>query len=240
MKTKNAHALTLGSVLLLAVSQMTHADIDFLGINHWVGSGANQSALVIDWNDGIGTESFVWGYRFDGAVTAETMFLDVVASDPYLYARVGTDGGFGIPVYGIGYDLDQDGFSVDDGIVFNGLGLAVTGDPLNPEEGDKLDADDHYLEGWWTGFWGQTETVSTGSPYGGSGVWTNGLGLIQHDLADGTWTGLSFAPGFASSDPSEPISAPLSAVPEPSTLALFILGVCGLIGGRMALCHQRK
>ena len=46
-----------------------------------VGTGANQASLVIDFNDGAGTESFAWGYRWDGTASGEDMITAIAAGD---------------------------------------------------------------------------------------------------------------------------------------------------------------
>ena len=35
-------------------------------VTFWVGSGANEAVLIVDFQDGTGTASYAWGYRFDG------------------------------------------------------------------------------------------------------------------------------------------------------------------------------
>ena len=43
--------------------------VDCGDIQLWAGTGANEAAMVIDWNDGKSDESLVWGYRWDGSAT---------------------------------------------------------------------------------------------------------------------------------------------------------------------------
>ncbi|MEM9080969.1 MAG: PEP-CTERM sorting domain-containing protein [Verrucomicrobiota bacterium] len=49
-----------------------------------VGSGSNFAGLVIDFNDGLSTESFAWGYRWDGAASGEDMLVAILSADPNL------------------------------------------------------------------------------------------------------------------------------------------------------------
>jgi hypothetical protein len=50
-------------------------------IEYWVGLGANRSALVIDFHDGTGKQSFAWGYYYDGIKTGADMLLAISAAD---------------------------------------------------------------------------------------------------------------------------------------------------------------
>ncbi|MDX9749619.1 MAG: hypothetical protein RBT71_00865, partial [Flavobacteriales bacterium] len=61
-------------------------------VTFWVGSGANEAVLVVDFQDGTGTSSYAWGYRFDGATTGEAMLNAVADADPNFAIVVG--GGF--------------------------------------------------------------------------------------------------------------------------------------------------
>jgi PEP-CTERM motif len=69
---------------LILVASVSGQAIQFENIRYWVGSGANQAALVIDFNGGTAQGSFVWGYRFDGAKSGEEMIRDIAAHDPTL------------------------------------------------------------------------------------------------------------------------------------------------------------
>lgn len=194
----------------------TFDDIDF-----WVGSGANEAALVIDWNDGKSPESLLWGYRWDGSATGEDMLTAVVAADSRLYATLGVDTGFGTPVYGLGYNLDNGGFGTSPTLTFID-GIATISDSADTDDARMpSDADDHYSEGWNSGFWGYY--------VGGQGAtasWQSSLtGMSGRVLVDGTWDGWSFAPSFDFTTPTDPVPEPLS----------FALASCGLL-----LCLSRR
>src|SRR3974390_1833771 len=66
---------TLRNLMLaaLAAFSFTAPAPDFSNIQFWVGSGANQAALVIDWRDGLTPESLLWGYRWNGSATGLDM-----------------------------------------------------------------------------------------------------------------------------------------------------------------------
>jgi hypothetical protein len=187
-------------------------------IQFWVGSGSNQAAIVIDWNDAKTPESLIWGFRWDGVATGQTMLNAIEAADPRLTQTPG--GGGPSTVYGLGFDTDSDGFSI-----------TGTGDAGTP-----TDADDHYKVGWFSaGFWSywvnnnNQTTLPNQSGVGDAATrWSSsGGGFTTRTLSNNSWDGWSFAPGFTSTRPSPPDAV---LVPEPSMLvgAVLILAGCAL------------
>ncbi|HOX55296.1 MAG TPA: hypothetical protein P5205_01860 [Candidatus Paceibacterota bacterium] len=200
------------------VSAATFDDIQF-----WAGSGANRAALVIDWNDGKSAESLLWGYRWDGTATGLDMLLGVVSADSRLFAHLG-EFVWGTSVLGLGYDLNQSGgFGVAPALMFDRGGLATDSDPDDSRVAS--DAADHWIEGWNNGFWAYYLKATTAEAWASSMV-----GAGERILADGVWDGYSFAPGFAGTEPGEPLAA---TVPEPATLTLFLLS------GVLLVCARR-
>jgi hypothetical protein len=183
----------------------------FADIQNWVGTGTNSAVLVIDWNDSKSPESLAWGYRWNGAATGEQMFLAIAESDPRLYAKIGTPGTYGTPIYGVGYDLDNDSnFGVNDGTTFNAAGFATVTDN-DADGGGASDTDDHYREGWFNdGFW--FHYTNDANPYAVGSSWGDGFGLFSRTLVNGGWDSLSYAPGFVGSAPGSAEPVP---VPEP-------------------------
>ena len=79
----------------------------FKDIKYWVGSGTNECAVVIDFNDGsVMNSSFAWGYRWNGDAPSFKTILDEIAADDPRLASFISDSGW---VSGFGYDVDDDG-----------------------------------------------------------------------------------------------------------------------------------
>jgi len=188
------------------------AGFSFSDIEYWVGDGANEAALVIDWNGGGAPVSLAWGFRWDGAATGQDMLTAVINADANLYGRFASFG-FGEVIVGLGYDLDGDGFGISDGTDFGASGLAFAG---TSDGQTATDGDDYYAEGWNTGFW--SYALGAGDPFDG-GAWGGALvGFGDRALSDGDWDGYRFAPGFVSEDPRLPIAA----VPAPASGLLLV------------------
>ncbi|HLP76653.1 MAG TPA: PEP-CTERM sorting domain-containing protein [Candidatus Paceibacterota bacterium] len=226
---KKFRLLSLAVASLFALSTARAATFD--DIQFWTGSGANQAALVIDWNDGKSAESLVWGFRWDGTATGMDMFQAIVNADTRLFAHVSPSGSFGVAVFGIGYDLNGNGnFGVTPGLTFDAGGLSVGGYATADDTRTATDAADHWLEGWNSGSWGYYNKASADA------LWSSDNSGASFDvLGNGSWSGFSFAfgawPNTVYTDPSAPNAAP---VPEPGTLSLLIAG------GMLVLCARRN
>ena len=201
-------ALVLAAALLTVSAASAYA-FSFSDIEFWVGSGSNQAALVIDWNDGISPESLAWGYKWDGAATGNDMLSAVVNADPRLYANFDRSHG-GVVAYGIGYDVDNDGFTYMPGPDDTGR----AGDPA-----------DHYKEGWmFAGYWSYYLSAD-------GAAWDFGMeGFAYRVLSDGCWDGWSWAPSptWDGGTPSDPVAAPIP-VPEPGSLGTLLIGMAALV-----------
>ncbi len=214
-------AILVCSAMLVSTSSV-EAAFTFDDVENWTGSGSNQAVMIIDWNDGIDSESLAWGFRWDDTATGADMFTAIVGADDRLYAKLAPGS-----VYGMGYDLDDDGFAVSDGTVFD------QGNANLPGPGDdstaSLDLDDHYLEGWMSaGYW--SYWLYESSPFNGG--WEGSLtGMGGRALTNGAWDGWSFAPASSnwySGPPDAPVAA-ASSVPEPGSL-LTMLGLGSVFG----------
>jgi hypothetical protein len=159
----------------------------FDDVTFWVGAGANRAAVVIDFDgDDGGDQSLAWGYRWSGGAFGIDMLRAVVVADPRLYAKLGTFS-YGTSVFGLGYDLDDDGqFGVADETTFDENGVATA---AYKDGNAATDGGDLYREGWEDGTW--SYGVAASDP------WTNGwsyaaLGASLQPLADGAWNSWAF------------------------------------------------
>ncbi|MDZ4743608.1 MAG: hypothetical protein SGI98_09350 [Verrucomicrobiota bacterium] len=241
MKTNKI--LTLATALLVSALSVKAQVTSFSDINYWVGSGTNQSVLVIDWKDGKAPQSIAWGYQWNGSTTKENMLTDIVAADTKLYMNA-SPSGFGLALYGLGYDVNGGGFATTAGTSFDLQGIAMgpfNGYPANSTQSLtnlSVDAMDHYKQGWTysvnpaDGYW--TDLVGVGNPFSG-GLWQQGFGLSS-SVTDGQWQALTFDVGFANFFAAFPTAAPgtypitgtiaaPSPVPEPSTYLMIISGL---------------
>lgn len=202
----------------------------FDDIVFWVGTGSNQAALVLDWNDSKAPEALVWGYRWDGTATGLEMLQAIVEADSRLFAHVSEPGPFGTAVYGIGYDLNGNGtFSVSPALQFNAGGWSVG----NPDDyRSAVEEADRWAEGWYTGFWGYHVRSSSQEEWISAST-----GPGDRVLENGSWDGYSFAAGFNFTAPSEPVPAP---VPEPRITLLMCTGGLALLGSLVLKNRKQK
>lgn len=192
------------------------SDITFV-----VGSGANQSNLVIDFHDGETVESYAWGYRYDGLVSGADMVIAIASVDPNLTLSYSGSGSSGFFLSQIDYTA---------GAIFHS------------EAGSSTAYWAYYIAG---GTAGDDTAGAGGTPTpiagGGSslpGSWTSSptgasaesFGETGRLLTDGSWDTWSFGT-FESSPfaPPGPPGTPTAAVPEPSTFLFGMLGAMSLL-----------
>lgn len=214
--------MTTRILLLMMLSLATTArGASFDEIEFWVGDGANQAALVIDWDEHLDAgPSLLWGYRWDGVASGQQMLLEVLQSDERLFAKISPPSGLGVSIYGLGYDGNGDqSFSLDDNTAFDSDGVATSGPSDFASATDPLD---HYAEGWQSaGFWHYTNAppLAQGED---TPQWVSApLGIADRVLSDGDWDGLVFTSyqredGSPKTFPELLASAPHSADPSPS------------------------
>ena len=211
---KLALVTVMMGMLSAMVAVSAHA-VDFSDITTWVGSGSNQAGLIVDWNgDGLLPQYQVWGYKWDGAASGEDMLKAVAAADSRFYAVIETDPTYGDYVFGLGYDVMNDG---------SGFVSTTPGD----ETGHANNPGNHYCEGWYNnGYWSYWGKDTTDSDWN----WP-GAGMGSRTLANGCWDAWTF--GYASNEWTAP--EPLSdfipaAVPEPTSLIALAGGLVSLAG----------
>jgi hypothetical protein len=227
---KNVAAAPLLALIAVVCPACAFAqDFNISDIKYWVGSGTNESALVVAWNDSISPDPLVFGYKWDASAsgsdpTVYDMMEAVETADPFLafYANPKYDspstGNYAL--YAAFYNLT------------GGAGPTVgTPGNLGGTESGHAPAGDHYKEGWdYNGFWG--ELLGDGDPYDG-GSWDSFSpeGVAVDTLSEDSWAGLSFSTdltNYTIPDPGIPDADFPLPVPEPSGLCLLPIGALGL------------
>lgn len=193
----------------------------FDDIQFWTGSGANRSALVLQWNDGNMPTSMTWGYRWGGNATGIDMLKAIAGTtnitSPGAPATI-------LETWG-GADsrltLSMERFSFGDSL----FSVAFNDGVQNRNRAD-----------WTSGYWnyslfgGHFDYTDSENPepitYNVSGsslyaevIWfTSPIGASDRELVDGSWDAWSFAAGLAPESVEQPFAA---AVPEPSVTILL-------------------
>lgn len=182
-------------VALLLVSRADAGPVSsFENIEFWVGAGSNRAAVAIDWDkNSTATPALVWGFRWDGAATGQTMLNAIVAADPRLFAKSEGHGSLGSAIYGLGYDDGDGEFALDDDTAFDELGFSVSAGPADLAM--PLDADDLYREGWFLGYWHYG--MSVGNPYDGGSWKASPTGMTGRTLSDGDWDSWVYTESFS-------------------------------------------
>lgn len=223
-KIKIAVSLIAASIGAFTANAISLDDIQF-----WTGSGTNRAALIIEWSSPevfnsttvpapVTTKALVWGYKFNGTVTAQDMALAILAADPKLYA-IGDISEYGLALDAIGYNLNGDGVTgvVDGGVTnfFKGFlkGSTVDADSARPINSGDLYWGGHYGPSWesWhelggKGAFNSSPNRGTGkywTPYNSTNVWDGGVhgewelawGLTYTTITNGSWVGISVAGG---------------------------------------------
>lgn len=230
-----AAVFVLSSFLNAKASAITFNDIDF-----WVGSGANEAALIFDWKDGKSPGAIAWGFRWDGTKTVGDMMqaiagttqirsdtsggfiADVSGADPRLFIRL-SQHSFGNALFAVGYDVDGDGGTFLPGVEGN-------------ETGSASDPDDHYIEGWFnSGYWFGIGGTDAG------GFDFNEFAYDSLTLTDGHLYGFAFDDDFSTFDggqigdePQNVVAAPApgataASIPEPGSLIMLGFSAMGLM-----------
>lgn len=183
-------------------------------IENWSGEGANRAAFVVQWNAESETSALVWGFRWDGEATGETMARAIAASDPRFFIMTETGTAYGSTVSGFGYDVNKSGdFSITkDGVTLspdeNGV---IFSSSYGYDGWTCTDPEDYWQSGWYQGYWSYWLKSSDSDPWGYSGT-----GITGRKLTDGCWDGWNFSVNM-SSRPWKPLApAPKNGPTAPS------------------------
>lgn len=169
-------------------------------ITYWVGEGAKQAALVIDWHDDRLPHALVWGYRWEGEVTAEQMLRDVVTADQRLVLLTSPFSSYGIACTGIGYLLQKPEKKVK--VLINGIPVDEVSPHIFHAKSGEADVDAAQLtipsalwrSGWKTaGYWVYYLKDKRLASWSYSNI-----GLTGTTVTDKSWHGLSFQIGMES------------------------------------------
>ncbi len=201
-------SLALSLSLLIAPATQAATVNSFDDIQFWTGTGSNESALVIQFNDGNSPVSLAWGFRWDDANTSvETMLLSLAGSisgGPSPIA--GSDSRLGLTLgffAGLGYYVD--------GVTYDQNGLAGETQIVRSQSGY-----DPGTSSYWALYLG-----TDGNAFPANGTFAiSDFGAASTLLSDHGWYGLSYSPGDDFYNFSIPEAA---AIPEPSSTILLVL-----------------
>jgi hypothetical protein len=200
--------------VFIAAIASTHAGLvaSLDDIELWAGTGVNRSALVVDFHDGNTRESFVWGFRWSGSATGFDMLTAIDSAWT---------------------ELTLDNPSFVNSITY------VEGIVTHLQSANWVTTSwGYYLAG------GTATQFDSNPPYGAIGTlsvtggglslptsWTiSPAGSSDRFLANGSWDALSFGTfdTMTYEHQTPPSSNAYAAIPEPSIVALFVLGAAAV------------
>ena len=221
--------------LLVAASPLRGQIASFNDIATWAGSGANQSVLVVQWNDGKAPAALAWGFRWDGGASpvVSDMVQGVLHSNVGLFARGDSSTGYGAAYYGFGYSSnlgasfavsgaqDQNGsptaVAFAQGFSDMNVDPAATESPWTSLSAGPTTSADRYQEGWNdNGYWELFSATGTSYP----SIWTSSLLGSNEPLVNNGWFAFSITDSSFNSNIPGPA---VGAFPEPSALPMVIL-----------------
>lgn len=181
----------------LNTQNQTNTTLTFADVQYWVGTGTNEAAFVVQWNDGKNPDALVWGFRWNGNATGEDMLKAIAKADHRFFSLLYQGTQFGSAIGGLGFDLNG----------ANTTALYKNGDvtyPFYPVNGivnttsydfdqyTVADVADHWSSGWTTnGYWSYWVKDPTDANFGYSGV-----GASTRALENGSWDVWNFNASF--------------------------------------------
>ncbi|KMQ68195.1 secretion protein [Chryseobacterium sp. FH2] len=180
----------------------------FADVQYWVGTGSNEAAFVVQWNDGKNPDALVWGFRWNGNATGEDMLKAIAKADHRFFTLLYQGTSFGSAVGGLGFDLN----GVNSNALYKNGNVTYPYYPIDGivnttsydfDDYTVADTDDHWGTGWYNGYWSYWVKDPTDTDFGYSGV-----GASTRALENGSWDVWNFNAGMN----SFPISSTLTAV----------------------------
>jgi len=193
--------------------------LSFDSIQFWAGTGKNQAAMMIQWNDGGTPASLLWGYRWNGTATGFDMFRSIAGTtavkNPVSQANslsyIGSDSRLAASwtEFDFGNALDSVVFNYDAN--FRTRTDWTTGYWEYNVFGGQFNYDAYDSDGNFLGI----STYNRAGSYDYSGVeWISSpIGSSDRILIDGSWDAWSFADNFVPAS----IINPTPTSPPPPT-----------------------
>jgi len=193
--------------------------LSFDSIQFWTGTGSNQAALVIQWNDGDTPASLVWGYRWNGTATGFDMLRSIAgttsvknpSSQANSLSYIGSDSRLvaSWTEFGFGNALDS--------VVFSYGGNSRTRTDWTTGYWEYNVFGGQFDYNVYDSDWNFLETTTynrTGSYYYLGVEWfSSPIGSSDRNLINGSWDAWSFSDNFVPASIAEPTPIP----PSPPT-----------------------
>ncbi|MDD4514362.1 Ig-like domain-containing protein [Massilibacteroides sp.] len=190
----------------------------FDDVKFWVGEGENKALLVIDWYLD-GSQTLVWGYKWDGTAYGIDMVLAIAAADPRFTFLTHATGPMGNTIAGFGYDVDGEGSQClyYDGDTDNPIcpeNGTVTTNAYNYDSWTTSDPADYWRSGWYEGYWSYQVKDNLEDDFAYSG-----LGASSRELQNGSVDGWGYQDGWESWEGTLPKAPFVAALPPPTPVS---------------------
>lgn len=175
----------------------TTTNLTFADVQYWVGTGSNEAAFVVQWNDGKNPDALVWGFRWDGNATGEDMLKAIAKADHRFFTLLYQGTQFGSAIGGLGFDLNganTNGLYKSGNVTYpyyplNGI---VNTSSYDFDSYTAIDAADHWSSGWTVnGYWSYWTKDPADPDFGYSSV-----GVSTRALENGSWDVWNFNVSF--------------------------------------------